>query len=542
MPTLGGNSGQSLAGVISTSTHGGEWQQPPFPDLVRALHLVTDAGREVWIERETEPLTTDDRLRPQLSCPDTEIRRNDDLFDAVIVACGRFGVIYSVVLEVRPQFRVVEAIAQPQRAAVLQALRDGLGQATPFAPLFDLVAAEPVPAGLTDATGTPYYVRIVFNSQNPEDVWMHRRWETTDTTDLPDPNGPAVGELEPTALGALIVAGANAALAIAAAAASATLVGVPYAIYLTGLIVYLNTILAKRQFTLGSAVAAALDTLWKAGLGFAVPDQNRAAIQGEFDRYGASVAGRRGKHFRITAGSRADNDQNDFRSDSIEVVFDATTGGYLDFLDDVHAASPGFQQAGIIGCRFSRASRGLLSMHHIAGAYAVSIELAALKNLPGNLDWMRYVQHAAVSRGGRPHWGQYNKLTEAQTTRLYGADLDRWREALLALSGTSTTFSNGFTRRRGLEPMGIARQVTAVRKTRTGVVTHLCNADAEWSPVPVSTAIEEITSGRTVYFTLVAESGTPTVIHVVRTGPSNGYLRTAADGTHDNNLDELPPC
>jgi hypothetical protein len=181
-------------------------------------------------------------------------------------------------------------------------------------------------------------------------------------------------------------------------------------------------------------------------------------------------------------------------------------------------------------------------MHHVAGAYAVSIELASIKNLPGNLDWLRYVQNAAISRGGRPHWGQYNKLTEAQTTKLYGADLDRWREALLALSGDSTTFSDGFTRRRGLEPMGIARQVTAVRKTNAGTITHLCNADAAWSPVPVTTAMEEITTGRAVYFTLAAGSDTPSLIRVVRTGPRTGYLRTTADGTRSDNLDELPPC
>jgi hypothetical protein len=40
LPTLGGSNGQALAGVISTSTHGGDWNQPPFPDIVRAVHLV----------------------------------------------------------------------------------------------------------------------------------------------------------------------------------------------------------------------------------------------------------------------------------------------------------------------------------------------------------------------------------------------------------------------------------------------------------------------------------------------------------------------
>jgi FAD/FMN-containing dehydrogenase len=45
LPTVGGSNGQSLAGAISTSTHGGDWQQTPLPDVVRAIHLVTDGGR-----------------------------------------------------------------------------------------------------------------------------------------------------------------------------------------------------------------------------------------------------------------------------------------------------------------------------------------------------------------------------------------------------------------------------------------------------------------------------------------------------------------
>lgn len=541
MPTLGGANGQTLGGVISTSTHGGDWQQPPFPDLVRAVHLVTDGGRELWIERASDPLTTDDALRPRLACPDVEIRRDDDAFDAVIVACGRFGVLYSVVLEVRPQFRVVEAVVNPERAAVLQALRDGLGETHPFQHLFDLAAGQSIPDGLPDATGSPYFFQVLFNSQNPDDVWLHRRWETTDPAALPPPNAPVVGETEPTAVGVLIVLGANAALGAAAGVAAATGFGVPYSLYLLGLIAYLDGVIASRQFTLGSAVSAALDTLWKAGLGFAVPGLNYNVIQSEFDRNHAATTGRRGKHFSITTGGRADNDQDDFRVDSIEVVFDATTGDYLDFLDDIHRAAPRFQQAGIISCRFSRSSRALLSMHNVAGTYAVSIELATLKNLPGNMDWMRYVESAALSRGGRPHWGQYNKLTEAQVTRLYGADLERWREALLSVSGTTTTFSNAFTRRRGLEPMGVTRRVTATRKTTNGVITHLCNADAPWSPVPVATCIDEILSGRAVYYTLAAASESPTLIRVVQTAGGGRYLRTTATGPSDDNLDSLPP-
>lgn len=127
-------------------------------------------------------------------------------------------------------------------------------------------------------------------------------------------------------------------------------------------------------------------------------------------------------------------------------------------------------------------------------------------------------------------------------TRLYGAGLERWREALLSISGTTTTFSDAYTRRRGLEPLGMTRHVTATRKTREGVITHLCNEEAAWSPVPVAIAIEEITAGRAVYYTFAVGSAIPTPIRVVRTTAGGAYLRTSATGPPDDNLDALPPC
>ena len=153
MGALGGRNGQSLAGALSTSTHGGDWKEPPLPDFVRAIHLVTDGGRELWIERSSEPITQDDRLQPVLACADTEIVRNDETFNAAIVACGRLGVIYAFVLEVRSAFRVVEVITRPSRAELLQALRDGIDSGDLYGPLFTLLKAIPAPAGLAETTG-----------------------------------------------------------------------------------------------------------------------------------------------------------------------------------------------------------------------------------------------------------------------------------------------------------------------------------------------------------------------------------------------------
>ena len=534
-PTLGGANGQALAGVVSTSTHGGDWQQPPFPDLVRAVHLVTEGGQELWVERLSDPITQDDRLKPRLPCADTRIVRDDRIFDAVLVACGRFGVIYSLVLQVRKAFRVVEVINRPQRSDVLQALRDGQSSNTLFGPLFAHLNTLPVPPGLTDATGNPYFLQILFNSQNPDDVWVHRRWETSDTNDLPVPPEPDARDRHREAVA--IVAIANAALL--QVAASSAILAPAFAIFVFGLVLYLDGLFATRNFRFGSVVAAALDALWKVPLaGFAVPHINFNVINGEFTNRIAT--GRRGQHCFITTGTRAGSDQNDFRADSIEVIFDATTADYLNFLDEVLPRAHTFQQAGIIALRPSRRSRALLSMHSVSGSHAISIEIATLKFLPGNLDWMRFVHQTAVKHNGRPHWGQFNKLRHFEVEHLYRTALTEWKEALLKLSGESRTFSNAFTRDRGLEPTSIPRQVKATRKTLSGVITHLCNAQADWSPVEVGLAIRQIETGAAQYFTLF--NGRIALVSVVDDDRAGKYLRSCADSTQQNNLDSLPDC
>ena len=194
MATLGGSNGQSLAGALSTGTHGGEWQHPPLPDAVRAVHLVTVGGQELWIESASQPLTRSDdgnaALMAVLPCAETTVVRDDRLFNAVRVACGRFGVIYSFVLEVRRQFRVVSVVTTPPASAVLQALRDGQKTPSIFTPLFRLLNADAPAGGPSDATGVPYFLQILFNSQRPSDVWVTRRWETP-PFELPDVPGSA---------------------------------------------------------------------------------------------------------------------------------------------------------------------------------------------------------------------------------------------------------------------------------------------------------------------------------------------------------------
>jgi hypothetical protein len=390
--------------------------------------------------------------------------------------------------------------------------------------------------GLAEGTGVietsdPSFFQLIFNSQNPDDCWAQRRWETTETEDLlpaenEGPDGIQILRLAEWALqGAIVLA-----LPI-------PFVGPFYAVA----IAKVQEDLSSAEYFLppmprGDALALVLKKMWELPFfGNAVKDVAHSALAGAFKQ--RMTTGRRGPHHIVTSGKPEDSHSLDYRADSIELIFDATTTEYVDFLDSVLAAAPTFHQCGYISLRPSRSSRATLSMHNFDSQRAVSIEFATLKGLPDNHEWMQYLQREAVHRGGRPHWGQVNKLNELQVMTLYGKNLIAWREALLRVSGESTLFSNHFTRQRGLEPLNIVRQVTSVRRTAHGVTTHLCGpAGSEWSPISVADAIRQIIGGIARYFTRVGDK--VAFLEVV----GNEYLRTRPDAAAENNLDSLPKC
>ncbi len=83
------------------------------------------------------------------------------------------------------------------------------------------------------------------------------------------------------------------------------------------------------------------------------------------------------------------------------------------------------------------------------------------------------------------------------------------------------------------------RRVKKSRKDGNGNITALCNAGEHWSPRPKSEAISDIESGSHTYY--VEEAGYRSTVKVFQ---RNGlkYLRTDADGTSKNNLDNLQDC
>lgn len=102
---MGGYDGQTLAGAVSTSTHGSGITFGPFPDFVRSLDLVDGAGKCRRIE-PTDGLTDPGAFASQRS--GWILKQNDDWFHAAICAMGCFGMIVSLIIEVRESFELTE--------------------------------------------------------------------------------------------------------------------------------------------------------------------------------------------------------------------------------------------------------------------------------------------------------------------------------------------------------------------------------------------------------------------------------------------------
>ncbi len=101
LANMGGYDGQTLAGVISTSTHGSGIAFGPFPDIVRTLDLVIAGGALVRVEPADGPT---DAAAFAAAHPDRELIQDDDTFHAAVVGVGCMGIVYGVTIEVVPAY------------------------------------------------------------------------------------------------------------------------------------------------------------------------------------------------------------------------------------------------------------------------------------------------------------------------------------------------------------------------------------------------------------------------------------------------------
>jgi hypothetical protein len=104
LKTSGASNGQTIAGALSTGTHGSRFAFGSIPEFVRGLHLITGPDRILWLERASDPVLSDGAV----ATLGAELVRDDTLFNAALVSFGSFGVIFGVLIEAEPYYLIEE--------------------------------------------------------------------------------------------------------------------------------------------------------------------------------------------------------------------------------------------------------------------------------------------------------------------------------------------------------------------------------------------------------------------------------------------------
>lgn len=100
LKACGSNNGQTLAGAVSTGTHGSAFKFGALPEFVVGIHLITGPTTQVYLQRASNPVVT-----PSFAAAlGADLRNDDTLFNAALVSFGSFGIIHGLMIETRPRF------------------------------------------------------------------------------------------------------------------------------------------------------------------------------------------------------------------------------------------------------------------------------------------------------------------------------------------------------------------------------------------------------------------------------------------------------
>jgi hypothetical protein len=485
MPTLGGDKGQSLAGAISTGTHGSHVDLPPIADAVRAIHLVGPGGQEWWIEREgdksvTDPVRMATARQGGLLCGDIVVKYEDSLFRAVLVSMGRMGVIYSYVLEVVDAFKLNRTARLSTWSAEQSTVRkiQSLAPGFPFTDPWIEIVVNPY----ADANGDH---ACVVTTCDPAGLVAE------DNINPPSLDPCATQVVVPV----LLALQALLPLEIAAAAAAAVtglsfLLAIPFvgpplfALLSAPLIAAATSTLVALDVALADVLAEAAGGTPGAGIADLC---NLAAKAGHKELIPALIApimkflrpeneDELGPSYRILtgqdacprSGSPAPPDPQPLcmrQIDGAELALDLSPGknNLFDFMSDVFALTDSFYNSNVpvgfaMSLRFSRNTTAMLGMQQFVRT--CSIEFMMLRGLDGQADFLQQLFAIARRHGAIPHWGLLNQLTADEVHMLY-PEMGKWRLALTEIitggNGQAATFRSNFSLDRGLEPGTVHR-------------------------------------------------------------------------------------
>jgi len=115
LPTSGASNGQTIAGALSTGTHGSANQIGAIQDFMLGIHLVGDGGEHRFIQRKSNRVVT----KQFADWLGATLVNDDDLFNAAIVSFGSFGLVHGVLFEAEPLYVLERHVFQRDLSEVL---------------------------------------------------------------------------------------------------------------------------------------------------------------------------------------------------------------------------------------------------------------------------------------------------------------------------------------------------------------------------------------------------------------------------------------
>lgn len=465
LPVLGGAGGQSLAGAISTGTHGGDAGRPPLSDAVRSILLVIPGGRVLLLEPTPgDGIGVFDAAAFENNTGiSVEAHVNTALFEAALVSVGRLGIVWAYVLEIVDETAV--AIEETRTRSTWAAVRDSLAveaAAAAAADQFLQVAVSPLRDDYGDHTCFVTRHKMVPGG-HPTDPELEPR--LPHVTQARAENGCA---LFFQLLGSVRAHSALATLPLR----------LPSLIFVPGALPILVAQTLEHLGHLGHRkpngdLYVGADFFVDV-LGDVAPHDNgwlvlrtvHAEIFENEQREHLLLPHQpwqvKGTRFEIAdfytyPGDTAESDPGGYRGDSIEVFFPVDPADPWALATSIEALLIVFdrlrlenlQTAAYFSIRFMARSRATLGLAR--WPLTCSVEVAALRGMPGNVRLLRLLREATLASGGVVHWGQQNDLDPVDVAAGFGPDLDGFREQVALTSGR--LFSNRFTVEHGLDPV-----------------------------------------------------------------------------------------
>ncbi len=173
LPTSGASNGQTIAGALSTGTHGAAIGFGSIPEFVVGLHLATGKAQTIWLERESRPVLSE----AMVGMFGAQLIRSDELFNAALVGLGGFGMLLSVTIEAVPRYLLEVHTKKLKLNAALKRAMD---------------AADFTALPMGHAGQRPYSVDLLVNPHRPDSAYVTLMYKRRYRNDYPrhDFNNP----------------------------------------------------------------------------------------------------------------------------------------------------------------------------------------------------------------------------------------------------------------------------------------------------------------------------------------------------------------